>query len=76
MLVFGFTNDIITKDKNEDENECYPVITQEVGTSKWHCIYTGTSLHTTSRYDTPIEAIIDMILWLLENKMELNIPTV
>lgn len=52
----------------EDENDggCYPVLCKGWDNGQWHCVYRS-SIHITEWYDNSIDAVLDMVCWLLEN---------
>lgn len=52
----------------EDENDggCYPTLCKGYNTDKWHCVYRS-SIYITDWYDNSIDAVFEMIVWLLEN---------
>lgn len=50
-----------------DGIRCYPVIRKPIYTGQWQTAYVN-GLYVTHHYETSIEAVIEMIIWLLNNK--------
>jgi len=50
-----------------DGIRCYPVIRKPIYTGQWQVAYIN-GLYETHHYETSIEAVIEMLIWLLNNK--------
>ena len=50
-----------------DDIRCYPVVRKPIYTGQWQVAYVN-GLYETFHYETSIEAVIEMIIWLLKNK--------
>lgn len=50
-----------------DGIRCYSVIRKPIYTGQWQVAYVN-GLYVTHHYETSIEAVIEMIIWLLNNK--------
>lgn len=53
--------------ESEDDGGCYPELCKRYDTNKWHCLYFRDTLYKTHQYDFAIEAIVEMVIWLLKN---------
>lgn len=55
--------------ESEDDGGCYPTLCKRYDTDKWHCLYHRDTLYQTRQYDTAIEAVIEMVIWLLKYEL-------
>lgn len=50
-----------------DDIRCYPVVRKPIYTGQWQVAYVN-GLYKTLHYETSIEAVMEIIIWLLKNK--------
>ena len=50
----------------DDDGGCYPVLSKGWHNDRWHCVYRY-SIHITEWYSDSIEAVFEMVCWLLKN---------
>lgn len=54
--------------ESEDDGGCYLALCKRYDTDKWHCLYHRDTLCKTRQYNTAIEAVVEMIIWLLNKR--------
>lgn len=51
-----------------NDGGCQPNLCKGWDNNLWHCLYRADMMYCTKWYDEPIDAVFEMICWLLKNK--------